>query len=105
VRARVAILLLCLGATAPASAQVLRPGPRTGHNLVYDRANERTLLLFGYPVDSMPPRSEIWSWRRGGWSVVDRAGPGFRSLSGVAMDDATGTLMVFGGAGPNYQTR
>jgi hypothetical protein len=106
---RALVLVLCIGVGAPASAQAsaqaARPGARTGHNLVYDRANARTLLLFGYSGDTLPPRPQIWAWRAGVWSVVDRAGPGFRSLSGVAIDDASGALMMFGGAGPNYATR
>lgn len=82
-----------------------RPGPRSGHNLVFDGAAARTLLLFGYSGAALPPRSEIWSWKDGAWSVVDRAGPGFRSLAGVAFDEARARLLLFGGAGPGYRSR
>jgi hypothetical protein len=80
------------------------PRARSGHNFVYDRTNGRALLLFGYAGPQLPTRPEIWSWNGEAWSVVDRTGPGFRSLAGVAVDDS-GTLLLFGGAGPSYQTR
>ena len=86
-------------------ADAARPGPRSGHNLVFDGTAGRTLLLFGYSGTPLPPRSEIWAWKSGTWSVVDRAGPGFRSLSGAAYDEDRGRLLVFGGAGPGYRSR
>ncbi len=81
------------------------PGPRSGHSFVYDRENSRALLLFGYFGKDLPAQPEIWSWDGARWSVIDRTGPGFRTMAGVAVDDAGGKLMLFGGAGPAYQTR
>src|SRR5829696_7405233 len=54
-------LLLASCARAARSVAVVGPGPRSGHNLVFDRAGGRTLLLFGYSGTALPPRSEIWS--------------------------------------------
>ena len=96
---------LVLAGCAGASRRADRPGPRSGHNLVFDRAAARTLLLFGYSGAPLPSRSEVWSWKDGEWSVVDRAGPGFRSLAGVAVDEGVGRVLLFGGAGPGYRTR
>ena len=98
-----ALVVACAHATPGAGTS--RPGPRSGHNLVFDPAGGRTLLLFGYSGTALPPRSEIWAWKEGAWSVVDRAGPGFRSLAGVAADEARGRLLLFGGAGPGYRSR
>jgi Galactose oxidase, central domain len=99
------VLLLGACARAAPSGAVTKPGPRSGHNLVFDRDQGRTLLLFGYSGAALPARSEIWSWKEGRWSIVDRAGPGFRSLAGAAYDDARRALLVFGGAGPGYRSR
>ena len=110
-RARCAIALASLGLTLPlvgcAGAVRIadRPGPRAGHNLVFDPVGARTLLLFGYTGTALPARAEIWAWKDGAWTVVDRAGPGFRSLAGAAVDEARGRLLLFGGAGPNYRSR
>ena len=93
------------GVAASRSATADRPGPRSGHNLVFDPVAGRTLLLFGYTGASLPTRSEVWAWSDAAWSVVDRDGPGFRSLAGVDVDTAGKRLLVFGGAGPGYRTR
>jgi hypothetical protein len=97
-------VLVATGCTQPPRS-IARPGPRTGHNLVFDAAAGRTLLLFGYSDGALPARSEIWAWKGGSWSIVDRAGPGFRSLAGVAADDAGRRVLLFGGAGPGYRSR
>lgn len=91
--------------TSPSDVATARPGPRAGHNLVYDPTTGRTLLLFGYTEAAPPQRSEIWAWKGDAWSVVERDGPGFRSLAGAAFETTTGRLLLFGGAGPNYRTR
>jgi hypothetical protein len=98
-------LLLCIGGCVHVARSEVEPGARAGHNLVYDRGSGATLLLFGYSGSNVPPRTEILAWDGAGWSVVDRAGPGFRSLAGTAIDEADGRLIVFGGAGPGYQSR
>ena len=110
VRCVIAVALLanlsaCVRSARSTDEPTARPGARSGHSLIYDRVNDRTLLLFGYSGANLPPRSEIWARQGASWSIVDRAGPGFRSLAGVAIDDADGKLFVFGGAGPGYQTR
>ena len=97
--------VLLLAGCAAAARGSERPGPRSGHNLVFDRAEGRTLLLFGYSGTLLPSRSEIWSWKDGAWSVVDRSGPGFRSLAGVAVDETRARVLLFGGAGPGYRSR
>jgi hypothetical protein len=104
-RVALAAFALLLAGCAGVARRAERPGPRSGHNLVFDRVAGRTLLLFGYSGTPLPSRSEIWSWKDGAWSVVDRTGPGFRSLAGVAVDEARGRLLLFGGAGPNYRSR
>ena len=104
VGASIALALLIVGCAGGVRG-VDGPGPRSGHNLVFDGASGRTLLLFGYSGAALPPRSEIWSWKNGAWSVVDRTGPGFRSLAGVAIDETRARLLLFGGAGPGYRSR
>jgi len=103
---RAASVVVALFAAVPFSAgPQSSPDKRSGHSLVYDRQNARALLLFGYLGHELPPQPEIWSWNGSEWSVIDRNGPGFRTMAGVAMDDIGGKLMLFGGAGPAYQTR
>jgi hypothetical protein len=87
------------------AAAGVRPGPRSGHNLVFDPVAGHTLLLFGYTGATLPARPEILAWRDGAWSILDRHGPGFRSLAGVDVDSAGRRLLLFGGAGPGYRSR
>jgi len=75
------------------------PGPRWGHALVYDSANDR-LLLFGGTSDGSTSKNDLWQWtRNNGFEQLTPTGPSPTPRQGVvaAYDDARHRLVVFGG--------
>jgi hypothetical protein len=80
----------------------IRPPPSAGHDLVYDDALQRVLLVnAGLGAATGPPASQptqLWAWNGSGWQVIDSAGPPIRSLAGVAYDSARDVLVMHGGS-------
>jgi len=79
-----------------------RPPPSAGHDLVYDEALQRVLLInAGLGAGTGPPPSQptqIWAWNGTGWRVIDSSGPPIRSLAGVAYDRIRDVLVMHGGS-------
>ena len=79
-----------------------RPPPSAGHDLVYDEALQRVLLVnAGLGAATGPPASQptqLWAWNGSEWRVIDSSGPPIRSLAGVAYDSARDVLVMHGGS-------
>jgi hypothetical protein len=76
-------------------------GPRSGHNLVYDSANDR-LLLFGGSTTNVfgTATNELWEGLSGGvWTRLTPGGtaPSARWGAAAVFDESRGRLVVFGG--------
>jgi hypothetical protein len=80
----------------------LRPPASAGHELVYDDALQRVLLVnAGLGGATGPPSSQptqLWAWDGTRWQVIDSAGPPIRSLAGVAYDGVRDVLVMHGGS-------
>jgi hypothetical protein len=93
------------------------PGPRVGASMVYDDALGEALLFGGctvtgytppgtgggYPTpDSYTleqPLNDLWAWDGTGWTELSPAhSPPARLYAQMAYDDATGQVLLFGGA-------
>lgn len=80
------------------------PGPRSGHNLVYDPLRQEVLLVGGSLDDSdgdlFEETSEVWSWNGERWLDLTPAGRGraplFRSFAS-SFDRNRGRLVVASG--------
>lgn len=50
------------------------PGPRYGHEMVYDEARNVTLLFGGFGPDG-EPRSDTWAYDGTSWRLLAASGP------------------------------
>jgi hypothetical protein len=77
-----------------------RPGPRSGHSLVYDPVRTRLVLVDGYlpPHDSSP--GELWTWDGRRWELVpgSASGPSKRIVGAAAFDSRRNRIVSFGGS-------
>ncbi|HZJ55279.1 MAG TPA: hypothetical protein VFD38_14160 [Myxococcaceae bacterium] len=89
------------GGNPPVDSGV-RPPASAGHDLVYDDALQRVLLVnAGLGGTTAPPSTQptqLWSWNGAQWRVLDSAGPPIRSLAGVAYDSTRDVLVMHGGS-------
>jgi hypothetical protein len=69
------------------------PGPRGGHELVYDSVRDRVVLYGG--TDETTFR-DTWEWDGANWTEVDTAGPPFSYFS-MAFDEARNQILCFAG--------
>ena len=78
------------------------PPASAGHDLVYDDALRRVLLVnAGLGGNTEPPSTQptqLWAWDGSAWRVLDSAGPPIRSLAGVAYDGSRDVLVLHGGS-------
>jgi len=72
------------------------PGPRFGHELVFDEAREMTLLFGGFGPDGVPKR-DTWGWDGESWHLLATTGPSPRKWPGAAYDSRRGVVVLFGG--------
>ncbi|MEM7202313.1 MAG: kelch repeat-containing protein [Planctomycetota bacterium] len=79
------------------------PGPRTGHELVYDPTTDR-LLLVGGSADGTDIRNDTWAWDGTAWSEVAAGGwPMAAGFAPLAYDAARDRVVQFGGLGPTFR--
>lgn len=105
------VLLILLGGNLPqpkivASAspievpsETAKPGPRTGHCLVYDEHLRKVILLDGYQPPHQPELGEVWSWDGKQWELIPGSGPTARSVSAAVYDSRRKRIVLFGGLG------
>ena len=79
-----------------------RPPASAGHDLVYDDALQRVLLvnagLGGATGPAATQPTQLWAWDGSEWRMLESAGPPIRSLAGVAYDSARDVLVMHGGS-------
>jgi hypothetical protein len=117
VLAGVALVLVTVGATAPAASvaatggRIKAPSPPTWRllsshvvppareygSMAYDPAAHE-IVLFGGLGNNLNPLGDTWVWKGAGWSNVTTAhGPPARLGASMAYDAASGRLVLFGG--------
>ena len=77
------------------SAQ-LTPGPRYGHEMVFDEARGTTLLFGGFLSDGSPV-GDTWSWNGESWTLLSESGPGPRKWAAATYDSRRRVVVMFGG--------
>jgi hypothetical protein len=96
------------GAAGCVSTCPSSPPIRQGPMLAWDPASAQ-MLLFGGFISYPSPLNDTWTWNGSTWTQVDDAGdpgctnactssPPARQAGGMAFDQATGQLLLFGGA-------
>lgn len=78
------------------------PGPRMGHNLMFDTVRSRVLLFGGF--DGSENRPELWAFDES-WHLVEIQGdPPKVAFAAVAYDRNRDRVVVFGGQDPLGET-
>ncbi|MBP7433123.1 hypothetical protein KA996_06220 [bacterium] len=80
------------------------PSSRQFMGMVYDSAREKTVLISGMTdfFDSLPIRNETWTWDGEVWlehASNSELKPSPRSRQGMAYNEATKNVVMFGGCG------
>ena len=86
-------------AAGAATAQPLRgtsPGPRFGHEMVYDEAREEVILFGGFGPDGMP-QGDTWAWNGSAWNRIESQLPSARGFHAMASLPGSDAVVVFGG--------
>jgi len=91
-----------LGVLAASSA-AQQPGPRYGHELVYDESSERVLLFGGFHDDG-EPLGDTWVWDGEDWQLASQEGPQARKWPASAHDSRRKQTILFGGRAGIGQT-
>jgi hypothetical protein len=91
------VITAMLGCTPEAAvAQVDTPGPRYGHEMVYDEARGVTLLFGGFGPDGVP-MGDTWLWDGTAWHLASSAGPSPRKWPAAAYDSRRQVVVLHGG--------
>ena len=72
------------------------PGPRYGHDMVYDEARDLILLFGGFHCDG-EPLGDTWAWNGRTWRQVATDGPSARKWPAMSYDAGRGQVLLFGG--------
>ncbi len=80
----------------PATTQSVGPGPRHGHELVYDAGRGVTLLFGGFGPDGIP-KGDTWLWSGTAWRRVSGAGPSARKWAAATYDSRRQRIVLHGG--------
>ncbi|MDJ0699262.1 MAG: kelch repeat-containing protein [Woeseiaceae bacterium] len=92
-----ASLVISVGCTtAPQSDGEPSPGPRYGHEMVYDEAREEVILFGGFGPDGVP-KGDTWAWNGAAWRRVAETGPSPRKWPAAAYDSRRGLVVLHGG--------
>jgi hypothetical protein len=76
------------------------PSQRTAPLMAYDQKEGKTLLFGGFVGGSQVRLNDTWIWDGNNWSTVDTIHlPAPRSGGGMAYDQATQRIVMFGGDG------
>jgi hypothetical protein len=73
----------------------VKPSPRAGHSMVFDRARN-VVVLFGGDTDD-GPSSETWEFDGVTWVLRSSSGPEPRFYAGMAYDAARSRTVLYGG--------
>ncbi|MEZ4368726.1 MAG: kelch repeat-containing protein, partial [Kofleriaceae bacterium] len=76
-------------------APLVEPPRRAGHALAYDPIHARTVMFGGR--GAVTELADTWLWDGTTWSALSAAGPRPRRGGALALEPATGELILFGG--------
>jgi len=91
----VAIALSVVAGTTSVVAQPA-PGPRYGHEMVFDGARGITVLFGGFGSDGKPI-GDTWAWDGEAWELLSDAGPSPRKWPAATYDSRRQVVVLFGG--------
>lgn len=72
------------------------PGPRFGHEMVYDEARDVTVLFGGFGPDGIP-KGDTWLWDGQIWQLAAIDGPSPRKWPAAAYDASRAVIVLHGG--------
>ena len=72
------------------------PGPRYGHEMVYDEMREEVVLFGGFGPDG-EPKGDTWIWDGESWRLGAAGGPSPRKWPAAAYDRHRGEIVLHGG--------
>jgi hypothetical protein len=72
------------------------PGPRFGHEMVYDEARGVTILFGGFGQDGIP-KGDTWLWDGEAWQLATTDGPSPRKWAAAAYDSRRAVVVLHGG--------
>ena len=76
-------------------AQVVDPGVRNAHAIVYDSDRKRIILFGG--ADAASVRGDTWEWDGRKWKLVSVTGPDPRTFPTMTYDSVRRRVVLFGG--------
>ena len=72
------------------------PGPRYGHEMIYDEAREVTVLFGGFGPNGVP-QGDTWLWDGEAWRLAAIDGPSPRKWAAAAYDSNREVVVLHGG--------
>jgi hypothetical protein len=72
------------------------PGPRFGHEMVYDEARDVTVLFGGFGPNGIP-KGDTWLWDGKKWQLAATDGPAPRKWPAAAYDSHRAVVVLHGG--------
>jgi hypothetical protein len=90
------IAAVCFACDYVRAADEYSPGPRYGHEMVYDEARGVTVLFGGFGEDGMP-KGDTWIWDGEAWQLAANDGPSPRKWPAMAYDARRGVVILHGG--------
>lgn len=72
------------------------PGPRYGHEMVFDEARGVVVLFGGFGPDGVP-KGDTWVWNGESWRLAATDGPSPRKWPAAAYDARRGVVLLHGG--------
>ncbi|MCB0278992.1 MAG: hypothetical protein KDD94_05795 [Calditrichaeota bacterium] len=70
-------------------------GPRNGHSMIYDDANQRIILFGG--ADEKQVLADTWQYKNQHWTKLTDSGPGPRTFAAISYDNQLKRILLFGG--------
>lgn len=92
--AKISLLITAIAAHVAFAEE--SPGPRFGHELVYDEKSGVTILFGGFGEDGVP-LGDTWGWDGADWRLLTTTGPSPRKWPAAAYDAKRNVVVLFGG--------
>ena len=92
----ISIAVVAAWFTAAETADGQSPGPRFGHEMVYDEARQVVVLFGGFDPDGVP-KGDTWIWDGNSWHLAATVGPSPRKWPAAAFDSHRGVVVLHGG--------
>jgi hypothetical protein len=80
---------------SPVRVELVQPGVRNAHAMVYDSVRKRVVLFGG--ADASTVRGDTWEWDGRRWRLVSLTGPAPRTFPAMTYDSVRRRLILYGG--------